>query len=181
MVCNYRGPQVIKPGANASTKLAAAHKCGYLFLGSQKINKKIKHLHYKKVDTIPDEKDYDFNIPCFYGPAIPQLWTTDVTLVEHTVWPYNPIPNMFIPVKYRDIILPDPVYDDNGSFIIPRSREWFTFMYKLEINTCEARLKQAKEAELELERIREEEFQRICERTNIDGERQTSSSFRSFC
>ncbi|CAB5343820.1 unnamed protein product [Rhizophagus irregularis] len=43
-------------------------------------------------------------------------------------------------------------------------------MYKLEINTCEARLKQAKEAELELERIREEEFQRICERTNIDGE-----------
>ncbi|CAB5199543.1 unnamed protein product [Rhizophagus irregularis] len=77
---------------------------------------------------------------------------------------------MFIPVKYRDIILPDPVYDDNGSFIIPRSREWFTFMYKLEINTCEARLKQAKEAELELERIREEEFQRICERTNIDGE-----------
>ncbi|RGB28152.1 hypothetical protein C1646_768161 [Rhizophagus diaphanus] len=45
-----------------------------------------------------------------------------------TVLLYCPVPNIFIPLKYRDIIPPDPIYDNNGQFIIPESREWFTFM-----------------------------------------------------
>lgn len=40
---------------------------------------------------------------------------------------------MFIPHKYRDIIPPDPIYADDGSFIVPGSREWFTYMYRLEL------------------------------------------------
>ncbi|POG74276.1 hypothetical protein GLOIN_2v1839388 [Rhizophagus irregularis DAOM 181602=DAOM 197198] len=48
-----------------------------------------------------------------------------------TTEPYNPIPNMFIPEKYRDIIPKDPIYIDDR-FITPGSREWFTYMYNLE-------------------------------------------------
>lgn len=56
-------------------------------------------------------------------------------LIEGTILtalPYNPIPNIFVPHKYRNIIPPDPIYDQNDSFIVPGSREWFTYMYKLE-------------------------------------------------
>ncbi|PKB95521.1 hypothetical protein RhiirA5_436561 [Rhizophagus irregularis] len=38
---------------------------------------------------------------------------------------------MFIPHKYRNIIPKDPIYDNNGNFIIPGSREWFTYIYNL--------------------------------------------------
>ncbi|PKC58614.1 hypothetical protein RhiirA1_445732 [Rhizophagus irregularis] len=55
-------------------------------------------------------------------------------LVVHTVSPYCPVPDMFIPHKYQNIIPPNPLFDDNDSFITPRSREWFTFMYNLEKN-----------------------------------------------
>ncbi|PKY49304.1 hypothetical protein RhiirA4_465233 [Rhizophagus irregularis] len=39
---------------------------------------------------------------------------------------------MFVPHKYRNIIPPDPIYNQDGLYIVPGSREWFTFMYKLE-------------------------------------------------
>ncbi|CAG8751244.1 uncharacterized protein OCT59_015198 [Rhizophagus irregularis] len=66
--------------------------------------------------------------------------------ILHMVAPYNPIPDMFIPIKYRDIIPPDPIYDNFGSFIIPGSREWFTYMYQLDLNTRDERLEKADDA-----------------------------------
>ncbi|CAG8630293.1 hypothetical protein GLOIN_2v1772862 [Rhizophagus irregularis DAOM 181602=DAOM 197198] len=48
---------------------------------------------------------------------------------------YNLIPNMFIPVKYCDIIPKDPIYiftTEGEIYIPPGSREWFTYMYNLE-------------------------------------------------
>ncbi|GBC12239.2 hypothetical protein GLOIN_2v1669148 [Rhizophagus irregularis DAOM 181602=DAOM 197198] len=51
--------------------------------------------------------------------------------VYHTVAPYRPFPDMFIPHKYRNIIPKDPIYDNTGNFIIPGSREWFTYMHNL--------------------------------------------------
>ncbi|PKB93471.1 hypothetical protein RhiirA5_441201 [Rhizophagus irregularis] len=50
---------------------------------------------------------------------------------------------MFIPIKYRDIILPDPIYDNFGSFIVPGSREWFTYMYQLDLDTRDECLRKA--------------------------------------
>ncbi|CAB5199540.1 unnamed protein product [Rhizophagus irregularis] len=38
---------------------------------------------------------------------------------------------MFILHKYQNIIPKDPIYDNNGNFIVPGSREWFTYMYNL--------------------------------------------------
>ncbi|PKC50539.1 hypothetical protein RhiirA1_486057, partial [Rhizophagus irregularis] len=51
--------------------------------------------------------------------------------VYHTVAPYRPYPDMFIPYKHRNIIPKDPIYDNTGNFIIPGSREWFTYMHNL--------------------------------------------------
>ncbi|PKY49226.1 hypothetical protein RhiirA4_465106 [Rhizophagus irregularis] len=178
--------QVIKPGAvsNVSSKLAAAKKCNFLFLPSQKITRPVKHLHYKKVNTVPSQKDYNFIIPQYFPkektkrtniilPSIPiQDESNVLTLTPeidntYSIAPYNPIPDMFIPVKYRDIIPPDPIYDDSGSFILPGSREWFTFMYQLDLRTRDERAAKAKEAqmakrraELEAESIADELRQR---------------------
>ncbi|EXX79842.1 hypothetical protein RirG_001720 [Rhizophagus irregularis DAOM 197198w] len=66
--------------------------------------------------------------------------------ILYTVSPYNPIPDMFIPIKYRDIIPPDPIYDNFGSFIAPGSREWFTYMYQLDLDTRDERLSKADDA-----------------------------------
>ncbi|PKY57373.1 hypothetical protein RhiirA4_478388, partial [Rhizophagus irregularis] len=68
-----------------------------------------------------------------YSYAIP---TDDVSFLNPTIGvaPYNPIPDMFIPAKYRNIIPKDPIYDEQGVFITPGSREWFTYMYNLHIN-----------------------------------------------
>ncbi|CAB4396471.1 unnamed protein product [Rhizophagus irregularis] len=41
---------------------------------------------------------------------------------------------MFIPHKYRNIIPKEPLYTEEGVYIIPGSREWFTYMYNLHIN-----------------------------------------------
>ncbi|PKB93535.1 hypothetical protein RhiirA5_387174, partial [Rhizophagus irregularis] len=76
--------------------------------------------------------------------------TTSVSISNdellYTVAPYNPVPYMFIPIKYRDIIPPDPIYDNFGSFIIPGSREWFTYMYQLDLDTHDERLRKAEDA-----------------------------------
>ncbi|PKK40809.1 hypothetical protein RhiirC2_805305, partial [Rhizophagus irregularis] len=66
--------------------------------------------------------------------------------ILYTVAPYNPTSDMFIPIKYRDIIPPDPIYDNLGSFIVPGSREWFTYMYQLDLDTRDDRLKKADDA-----------------------------------
>ncbi|CAB4495544.1 unnamed protein product [Rhizophagus irregularis] len=157
--------EVIKPGAvsSTSTKLAAAKKGQFLFLPSQKITIPLKHLHYKKTADIPKQKDYNFTIPHYFGANTNTTKTsrttnnisivTDSTLIPasddellYTVVPYNPIPDMFIPLKYRDIILPDPIYDNFGSFIVPGSREWFTYMYQLDLNTRDECLEKAEDA-----------------------------------
>ncbi|PKY58076.1 hypothetical protein RhiirA4_479675 [Rhizophagus irregularis] len=159
--------QVIKPGAisNVSSKLAAAKKCNFLFLPSQKITRPVKHLHYKNVNTVPSQKDYNFTIPHYFpkekqkrtNRILPSTSTQDefdvLTPTPETddiysVTPYNPIPDMFIPVKYQDIIPPDPIYDDFGSFIFPGSREWFTFMYQLDLRTRDKRAAKAEEARM---------------------------------
>ncbi|CAB4373905.1 unnamed protein product [Rhizophagus irregularis] len=41
---------------------------------------------------------------------------------------------MFIPHKYRNIIPKEPLYTEEGVYIVPGSREWFTYMYNLHIN-----------------------------------------------
>ncbi|GET54062.1 hypothetical protein GLOIN_2v1779956 [Rhizophagus irregularis DAOM 181602=DAOM 197198] len=44
---------------------------------------------------------------------------------------YNPIPDVFIPKKYRDIIPKDLIYM-NDRYVTPGSREWFTYMYNVD-------------------------------------------------
>ncbi|CAG8780772.1 7092_t:CDS:1, partial [Rhizophagus irregularis] len=43
-------------------------------------------------------------------------------LITYTVAPYNPTPNMFIPHKYRNIIPKEPLYTEEGVYIVPGSR-----------------------------------------------------------
>ncbi|PKY61325.1 hypothetical protein RhiirA4_486149 [Rhizophagus irregularis] len=104
-------------------RLTTAQRYRFLFLPSQYIYKPIKHLQYTHGLDYPD-----------YGFKIPYINRTDErdTLV-HTVEQYNPIPNMFIPLKYRDIIPKEPLYTPLGVYIIPGSREWFTYMYNLDL------------------------------------------------
>lgn len=103
-------------------RLITAQRYRFLYTPQQFIYKPIKHLLYTKgIDHGP----YDFETP-FLGKYIP--------VPVHTVEPYNPIPKMFIPHKYRDIIPQDPLYTDKGVFIVPGSREWFTYMYNVHIN-----------------------------------------------
>ncbi|PKB94550.1 hypothetical protein RhiirA5_438513 [Rhizophagus irregularis] len=66
--------------------------------------------------------------------------------ILYTVAPYNPFPDMVFSLKYQDIIPPDPIYDNSGSFIIPGSREWFTYMYQLDLDTRDERLRKADDA-----------------------------------
>ncbi|UZN99053.1 uncharacterized protein OCT59_000335 [Rhizophagus irregularis] len=107
---------------------------------------------YKKARIAPLIEDYPFNIPHGFMAPLPQpevgidnllesvvdmamiIEPTKDDLVVHTVSPYCPVPDIFIPHKYRNIIPPNPLFDDNDSFITPGSQEWFTFMYNLEKN-----------------------------------------------
>ncbi|PKK69087.1 hypothetical protein RhiirC2_781440 [Rhizophagus irregularis] len=157
--------EVIKPGAvsSTSTKLAAAKKGRFLFLPSQKFTTPLKHLRYKKTVDIPKQKDYNFTIPHYFGNNMNTTNKSKTTSntssatamtsasvanneILFTVAPYNPTPDMFIPLKYRDIIPPDPIYDTLGSFIIPGSREWFAYMYQLDLDTRDDRFRKADEA-----------------------------------
>lgn len=73
-------------------------------------------------------------------PVPPNDITASDQLIP-TVAPFNPIPNMFVPMKYRNIISPQPIYNDKGDFIILESLEWFTYMYELEKQLAWDRLK----------------------------------------
>ncbi|CAG8609556.1 11498_t:CDS:1, partial [Rhizophagus irregularis] len=108
-----------------STKLAAARKRKFLFLNSQKLTPRVNHLHYKKSGSIPVQTDYNIKIPTFDS----EKSETISSLFSPT--PYCPIPDMFFPLQYRNIIPPDPIYDEYNNFIIPGSRNWFTYMYNL--------------------------------------------------
>ncbi|PKY59963.1 hypothetical protein RhiirA4_516873 [Rhizophagus irregularis] len=90
-------------------KIGRRHK--FLFTEKRGLKLPIKHLLYKKEECNPYQEDYRFLIP--YEGTI------------STVDPYDPVPKMFIPVKYRKIIPPDPIYSSAGTFIIPGSREWY--------------------------------------------------------
>ncbi|PKY62058.1 hypothetical protein RhiirA4_432255, partial [Rhizophagus irregularis] len=138
------------PGCTAqpSDYLATARRYKFIFLKNQYIKFPIRHLVYKKAFTEPNPDDYPFLVP-YYAKRHPnenKTWKNIKTLSKHlnqpitpkitpkpsdTTEPFNPIPDMFIPEKYRDIIPKDPIYV-NDRFITPGSREWFTYMYNLE-------------------------------------------------
>ncbi|CAG8680866.1 hypothetical protein GLOIN_2v1765013 [Rhizophagus irregularis DAOM 181602=DAOM 197198] len=129
---------------------------------------------YKHAFTEPNAEDYPFLVP-FYAKRHPndnKIWTNIKRLSKHLnqptpppividspqpIEPYNPVPNMFIPEKYRNIIPKDPIYV-NDRFIIPGSREWFTYMYNLEISIRE---KVEQEENEKLERFEREVAQSI--------------------
>ncbi|CAG8678887.1 404_t:CDS:2, partial [Rhizophagus irregularis] len=75
---------------------------------------RIEHLLYKIARSTPWKKDYNFLLP--RDALIP------------TVKNFSPRPNMFIPVKYQDIIPPHPIYSTDDVFIAPGSHQWFTYM-----------------------------------------------------
>ncbi|CAB4388760.1 unnamed protein product [Rhizophagus irregularis] len=140
----------LPPGrpAQNSDYLAIARKYRFIFLKNQYVKNSIRHLSYKKVFTEPNPEDYPFLVP-FYATSQRienRTWKNINSLKKHInqptrltistdpsnpIAPYNPIPNMFIPEKYHDIIPKDPIYV-NDQFIIPGSREWFTYMHNLE-------------------------------------------------
>ncbi|PKK61663.1 hypothetical protein RhiirC2_791479 [Rhizophagus irregularis] len=120
-------------------------------------------LSQEKTADIPKQKDYNFTIPHYFntntntGTRPKALRNISVATAMtsasvpnnenlYTVAPYNPVPDMFIPIKYRDIIPPDPIYDNSGSFIIPGSRAWFTYMHQLDLDTRDDRLEKANDA-----------------------------------
>ncbi|PKY59976.1 hypothetical protein RhiirA4_483169 [Rhizophagus irregularis] len=123
--------EIIKPGGilNVSTKLAAAKKKKFLFLGSQRLNLRVSHLKFKKLGSVPDQQDYTYKIPILDQRSRSQSDDMPSTLFSPS--PYCPIPDMNIPPHYRDIIPPDPIYDDNDNFIVPDSQEWFIYMFNL--------------------------------------------------
>ncbi|CAG8755034.1 10141_t:CDS:2, partial [Rhizophagus irregularis] len=82
--------------------LAIARKYHFLFLKSQYVKKQIM----TKLSQVPT------------APLAPPA-------------DYNPIPDMFIPSKYHDIIPKDPIYV-NDRYVVPGSREWFTYMYNFD-------------------------------------------------
>ncbi|PKC03528.1 hypothetical protein RhiirA5_423633 [Rhizophagus irregularis] len=129
----------LRPGTtlNYAQCLSIVKKHKFLFFPSQKFKYGISHLTYKKARVAPNADDYKFKIPFrLPTPFVPTSIHLPIEedVIEGTVLMvllYNPTPNMFIPLKYRNIIPPDPLYDQNGCYIIPGSREWFTYMYNL--------------------------------------------------
>ncbi|PKC02738.1 hypothetical protein RhiirA5_424795 [Rhizophagus irregularis] len=117
-------------------RLNTARRYRFLFLLSQYINKPIKHLKYTHG---LDHPNYGFVTPYRIDQHDNEkklisstTFTNKYSLeVFHTVAPYRPYPDMFIPHKYRNIIPKDPIYDNEGNFIIPGSQEWFTYMNNL--------------------------------------------------
>ncbi|PKY58078.1 hypothetical protein RhiirA4_479686 [Rhizophagus irregularis] len=97
-------------------RLITAQRYRFLFLNSQYVNKPIKHLRYSRGLEYPD---YGFYTP--YGDAycIRPILTAE---------PFNPIPDMVIPSKYRGVIPKVPVYTNSGSYIVPGSRQWFRYI-----------------------------------------------------
>ncbi|EXX60611.1 hypothetical protein RirG_178370 [Rhizophagus irregularis DAOM 197198w] len=122
----------LRPGTtlNHAQCLSIVKKHKFLFFPSQKFKYRISHLTYKKARITPSADDYKFKIsfrlPMPFVPTSTPL-PIEEDVIEGTVFAvllYNPTSNMFIPLKYRNIIPSDPLYDQNGCYIIPGSREW---------------------------------------------------------
>ncbi|PKY61940.1 hypothetical protein RhiirA4_487609 [Rhizophagus irregularis] len=103
----------LPPGRTAqnSDYLAIARKYRFIFLKNQ----------YVKNSNSNDKKTWK-NIKSLSKhlkqPIPPPISTDPIHMTE----PYNPIPNMFIPEKYQEIIPKDAIYV-NDHFVIPGSRE----------------------------------------------------------
>ncbi|PKY50923.1 hypothetical protein RhiirA4_446607 [Rhizophagus irregularis] len=148
----------LRPGAtiNRAVRASAAKRNKFLYKDTQKISSRINHLKHNKARITPQANKFKFKIPIYrqnsHIAPVQQPIIEDIEIIEGPILmvpTYNPIPDMFIPHKYRNIIPPHPIYDNVGRYIIPGSREWFTYMYHLE-----------KRLAIENERIRFEECQR---------------------
>ncbi|EXX56844.1 hypothetical protein RirG_212550 [Rhizophagus irregularis DAOM 197198w] len=159
--------------------LATARKHKFIFLKNQYIKFPIRHLVYKKSFIEPNPEDYPFLVPFYAKRHLNEnkTWKNINTLSKHlnpptpskitpkppdVTEPFNPIPNMFIPKKYRDIIPKDPIYVNN-CFITPGSREWFTYMYNLEKSIDE-------QAEQEFNERVHREVTQAFERSHIENQ-----------
>ncbi|EXX72643.1 hypothetical protein RirG_067450 [Rhizophagus irregularis DAOM 197198w] len=118
--------------------LAIARKYRFVFMKNQKVKIPIRHLSYKQCDSIPNADDYSFLVPYFATDFNhKQQIMTKLTQASSSTGPsappenYNPIPDVFIPKKYHDIIPKDPIYMNNR-YVVPGSREWFTYMYNVD-------------------------------------------------
>ncbi|PKB96620.1 hypothetical protein RhiirA5_434527 [Rhizophagus irregularis] len=118
--------------------LAIARKHHFIFMNNQWIKIPIRHLLYKQCDSIPNADDYSFLAPYFATNFNhKQQIMTKLTKASSSTGPsappvnYNPIPDVFIPKKYHDIIPKDPIYVNN-CYVVPGSREWFTYMYNVD-------------------------------------------------
>ncbi|POG59559.1 uncharacterized protein OCT59_006103 [Rhizophagus irregularis] len=101
-------------------KIATAQRYRFMFTKSQFVLRLIKHLLYNHG---LHHRNYKFWTP-FFGRSGKRIRTTtfDDTsspVLNSTVAPYNLIPNMFIPYKYRNIIPKEPLYTDEGVYIVP--------------------------------------------------------------
>ncbi|CAG8775232.1 14627_t:CDS:1, partial [Rhizophagus irregularis] len=106
-------------------KYATAQRYRFLFSETQFVLKPIKHLLYNQG---LHHGNYKFWTPFFGRPGKRFMTTTindtppSLPLITYTVAPYNPTPNMFIPHKYRNIIPKEPLYTEEGVYIVPGSR-----------------------------------------------------------
>jgi len=117
--------------------LTIARKYRFIFLKSQYVKAPIRHLLYKRSNTCPNANDYPFMVPFFMTNSfhkkkfISHLNNSTRSGPSAPPSNFNPIPDMFIPMKYRDIIPKNPIYVDN-QYVAPGSREWFTYLYNLD-------------------------------------------------
>ncbi|PKY23969.1 hypothetical protein RhiirB3_387645 [Rhizophagus irregularis] len=116
--------------------LAIVRKYHFLFLKSQYVKAPIRHLLYKQPYTMPNTNDYPFLVPFFVVDSYhkKQIWIKFSQIDTTPSAPpsdYNLIPDVFIPTKYHDIIPKDPIYVNNR-YVVPGSREWFTYMYNVD-------------------------------------------------
>ncbi|PKB92185.1 hypothetical protein RhiirA5_387855, partial [Rhizophagus irregularis] len=109
--------------------LAITRKYRFVFMKNQKVKIPIRHLSYKQCDSIPNADDYSFLVPYFATDFNhKQQIITKLTQASSSTGPsappenYNPIPDVFIPKKYHDIIPKDPIYMNNR-YVVPGSRE----------------------------------------------------------
>ncbi|CAB4384021.1 unnamed protein product [Rhizophagus irregularis] len=137
-------------------RLITSQRYRFLYTASQSINKPIKHLQYTHGW---DLSNYKFRIP-LSKCSLPQrsLVIEDVSFMNPTltVDPYNPIPVIPFPEKFNKIIPKDPIYNKQGVYIFPGSREWFTYMHDLHKNLPPPLTKAQKRAK----RLRDEAIQR---------------------
>ncbi|PKC00046.1 hypothetical protein RhiirA5_428774 [Rhizophagus irregularis] len=150
-------------------KLATAQRYRFMFSESQFVLKPIKHLLYNQG---LHHRNYKFWTPFFGRPGKSTKTTipddTPSPVIIRTVAPYNPIPNMFIPRKYRNIIPKEPLYTEEGVYIVPGSREWFTYMYNLHKNLPPP-LTKAQRRALRLENERIEDIRKTNEDAILHG------------